>query len=59
MLLNTPVLGKVIAKVAIARFARIFSALNVAGVNVLESLRVTGEALGNEVLKQVLVDAAD
>jgi len=58
MLLNTPVLGKVIAKVAIARFARIFSALNVAGVNVLESLRVTGEALGNEVLKQVLVDAA-
>jgi type IV pilus assembly protein PilC len=59
MLLRTPVLGKVIAKVAIARFARIFSALNASGVAVLESLRITGQALGNEAMRKVLDDAAE
>ena len=58
MLLKTPVLGKVIAKVAIARFARTFSALNGAGVGVLEALEVTGEALGNEAMRKVLVGAS-
>jgi len=59
MLLKTPVMGKVIAKVAIARFARIFSALNASGVPVLESLRITGSALGNEAMRKVLDDAAE
>ncbi len=59
ILLKTPVLGKVIAKVAIARFARIFSALNASGVPVLESLHITGQALGNEVMRKVLDDAAE
>lgn len=58
MLLRIPVLGKVFAKVAIARFARIFSSLNAAGVAVLESLHVTGQALGNEAMREVIENAA-
>jgi len=58
ILLKIPVLGKVFAKVAIARFARIFSALNASGVAVLESLHVTGQALGNEAMRAVIENAA-
>lgn len=58
MLLKIPVLGTVFAKVAIARFARIFSALNASGVAVLESLHVTGQAIGNEAMRAVIENAA-
>ena len=58
-LLRIPVIGDVVAKVAIARFARIFSSLNAAGVAVLESLRVTGEAMGNEAMHKVITHAAE
>ncbi len=41
-----------------ARFARTYASLVGAGVSVLEALRVTGEAIGNEAFKEELITAA-
>jgi len=57
VLLKIPLVGKIITKVAIARFSRTFSALSAAGVNILESLNVTANAVGNEVIKRHILDA--
>jgi type IV pilus assembly protein PilC len=57
-LLKLPVIKMVVTKVAIARFARIFASLMGAGVSVLESLQVTAHALGNHVIEQELLGAA-
>jgi type IV pilus assembly protein PilC len=57
--LRVPAVNGVIRKVIVARFARTFSALNGAGVSMLESLSVTSKALGNVVYEQALMDAAD
>lgn len=57
-LIRLPILGKVVTKVALARFARTFSALSAAGVSVLETLHVTGEAIGNTVIQKQLDHAA-
>lgn len=58
VLLKTPVIKTVVTKVAIARFARIFASLMGAGVPVLQSLEVTANSLGNNVIKQELLEAA-
>ncbi|HSW79429.1 MAG TPA: type II secretion system F family protein [Candidatus Saccharimonadales bacterium] len=57
-LLRVPVLSVVIRKIAIARFARTFASLMSAGVSVLESLDVTGGAIGNKVIEKELKAAA-
>jgi type IV pilus assembly protein PilC len=57
-LLKLPVINKIIIKVAIARFARIFASLMSAGVTVLESIEVTGRAVGNAVIEDELTAAA-
>jgi type IV pilus assembly protein PilC len=57
--LKLPVIKVIIQKVAVARFARTFSALMGAGVAVLEALNVTARAVGNVVYEQALVDAAE
>jgi type IV pilus assembly protein PilC len=57
-ILKVPVLRTIIMKVAVARFARTFSALIGAGVPVLEALNVTARAVGNVVYEQALVDAS-
>lgn len=57
--LKVPAVNSIIRKVIVARFARTFSALNGAGVSMLESLSVTAKALGNVVYEQALIDAAD
>src|SRR5579884_1680793 len=58
LLLRIPVVKTVILKVAIARFARTFASLMGAGVSVLDSLDVTGAALGNKVIERELKEAA-
>lgn len=55
--LKVPVLKTLVMKIAVARFTRTFSALIGAGVSVVEALKVTARALGNEVFKME-VDAA-
>ncbi len=58
LILKIPGVNNIIKKVAIARFARTFSALMGAGVAVLECLRVTSRSVGNVVYEKALVDAA-
>jgi len=58
LLLRIPVVKTIILKVAIARFSRTFASLMGAGVSVLDSLEVTGAALGNKVIQEELRAAA-
>lgn len=58
LVLKLPGIKTIIVKVAIARFARTFSALMGAGVAVLEALDVTAHAVGNVVYEKALKDAA-
>jgi type IV pilus assembly protein PilC len=57
VLLRTPLIKTIIMKVAIAHFARTFSALIEAGVAVLEALTVTSRAVGNSVYEKALIEA--
>lgn len=59
LILKIPAINTIIRKVAVARFARTFSALMGAGVPVLEALHVTGRAVGNVVYEKALTDAAE
>lgn len=57
-MLRVPIFKTIVAKVAIARFARTFASLMGAGVTVLESLQVTSHAIGNYVIEQELLKAS-
>jgi len=50
--LHFPIVGKLIRKMAVARFARSFAALYGAGVPIGSALAMSGEACGNYVLEQ-------
>jgi type IV pilus assembly protein PilC len=56
-ILKVPGVKSIVMKVAVARFARTFSALMGAGVAVLEALDVTAHALGNVVYEKAVLDA--
>ena len=58
ILLKLPGVQGIVRKLAIARFARTFSALMGAGVAVLECLRVTSRAVGNVIYEEALNKAA-
>lgn len=58
IVLRVPGVNKIVSKVAVARFARTFSALMGAGVAVLEALHVTARASGNIIFEEALVNAA-
>lgn len=59
VILKLPGIKTIIRKLAVARFARTFSALMGAGVAVLEALDVTARAIGNTVYEKALKDAAE
>ena len=59
IILKIPAVKGIIRKVAVARFARTFSALMGAGVPVLEALNVTGHAIGNIVYEDALQKSAE
>ena len=56
--LKVPVLKTLVMKIAVARFTRTFSALIGAGVSVVEALKVTSRALGNEVFRREVEQAS-
>lgn len=58
-ILKVPMVNVIITKVAVARFARTFSALMGAGVAVLEALAITARAVGNTVYEDALVKTAE
>jgi type IV pilus assembly protein PilC len=57
--LKVPAVNTIIRKVVVARFARTFSALNGAGVSIIETMTVTAHALGNVVYQESLLNAVD
>jgi len=59
ILLKLPMINKILVKIAIARFARTFSALIEAGVAVLEALDVTSRAVGNVIYEEAIVKAEE
>ena len=58
-MLKFPGVGVLVQKIAVARFARTFSALIGAGVAVLEALDVTARAVGNTLYEEALAKAAE
>ena len=56
--LKVPILKTLITKISVARFTRTFAALIGAGVSVVEALRVTSHAIGNDVYRKAIEDAA-
>jgi type IV pilus assembly protein PilC len=54
-LLNLPVLGLVLRKIAVARFTRTLGTLITSGVPILEGLAITARTSGNAVLEEALM----
>jgi type IV pilus assembly protein PilC len=54
-LLNLPVLGAVLRKIAVARFTRTLGTLITSGVPILEGLAITARTSGNAVLEEALM----
>jgi type IV pilus assembly protein PilC len=54
MLLNLPVMGLVLRKIAVARFTRTLGTLITSGVPILEGLAITARTSGNAVLEDAL-----
>ncbi len=52
--LKIPVMGKIVSKSGIARFARTLGTLIAAGVPILEALKITRDTTGNEVYASML-----
>lgn len=57
--LKVPILKNLITKISVARFTRTFAALIGAGVSVVEALRVTSRAVGNDVYRKAIEEAAN
>ena len=56
--LKVPILKTLVTKIAVARFTRTFAALIGAGVSVVEALRVTARAVGNDVYRKAIEQSA-
>jgi len=54
-LLNFPILGSVLRKIAVARFTRTLGTLITSGVPILEGLSITARTSGNAVLEEALM----
>ncbi len=59
LLLRLPLLGEVVRKAGVARFARTMSSLFAAGVNVLDCLEVTARTSGNVVIERGILQSRD
>lgn len=58
LLLRLPGIKLLIIKLSVARFSRIFASLMSAGVSVIDSIEITGRAIGNAVFEKELMEAA-
>lgn len=56
VILKVPLIGDLVTKVAVARFARTLGTLVTSGVPILQALKITRETIGNEVVQNA-VDA--
>src|SRR5437879_4834993 len=55
LLLNVPILGMVLRKIAVARFTRTLGTLITSGVPIIEGLTITARTSGNAVLEEALM----
>ena len=55
ILLKLPVFGKILQKIAVARFSRTLSTLLSSGVPILQSLDITARTAGNTVIEEAIV----
>lgn len=55
LMLKVPVLGSILRKVAVARFARILSTLLSSGVPILQSLEITAKTAGNVIIEDAIL----
>ena len=55
MMLNLPIFGMVLRKIAVARFTRTLGTLITSGVPILEGLSITARTSGNAVLEEALM----
>lgn len=59
LILRLPVVGDILRKLALARFAGLFATLYTAGINVIDALRASEGATGNLALREGLRSARD
>ncbi|MEM9457654.1 MAG: type II secretion system inner membrane protein GspF [Myxococcota bacterium] len=59
IILKLPVIGELVRKIAISRFARTLSTLLSSGVQLLQALDIVRSLLGNVVLEKVITEARD
>jgi len=51
-MLSIHIVGKLIQKVVLSRFARVFSNMLSSGISIVESLRIVSDVVDNEVYRQ-------
>jgi type IV pilus assembly protein PilC len=54
VILKVPLIGDLVVKVAVARFARTLGTLITSGVPILQALKITRETIGNEVIQNAV-----
>lgn len=54
VLLNLPLLGDIVKKIAIAKFSRTFATLIRSGVSITECLEIVGKTSGNKVIEEAV-----
>ncbi|MBM3288620.1 MAG: type II secretion system F family protein, partial [Candidatus Hydrogenedentes bacterium] len=59
VVLKIPLVGDLVTKVAVARFARTLGTLITSGVPILQSLKITKETIGNEVIENAIQKVHD
>ncbi|MDD3888135.1 MAG: type II secretion system F family protein [Patescibacteria group bacterium] len=59
LLLVIPILGINVKKVNLARFARTMSTLLTSGVPIVDTLKITGEVLGNTMYREAILSASN
>ncbi len=57
LLLRMPILGDLIRKVAVARFARTLGTMVASGVPILESMDIVAKSAGNKIIEEAVVRA--
>ncbi len=57
--LNIPLVGDILRKIILSRFASLFAMMYASGITVLESLRATENAVGNLVIKEALQNVGE
>jgi type IV pilus assembly protein PilC len=55
LLLNMPILGVIVRKIAVARFSRTLSTLLSSGVPILQSLEITARTAGNTIIEEAVM----